>query len=74
MRKGLIVLLSIVLFVMLYETIGYSIRGLNGALLIGENNAYFIGNYLLALTYFAGAVLCIIGLILLFCYKRRKAS
>ncbi len=67
----IVIMMTTCLF-FLYQTIGYLIRGLNGAYLIGDNNGYFIGNHILSLVYgLIFIIVVIISVVLFFKIKKR---
>lgn len=65
-----------VTLVLLYMTIGYAYRGISGTYLEGDKNAYFMGYYILAVSY-AVPLIIVLGIdaaIFLKILKLKKGS
>lgn len=61
-KKIFIVIFTITLMILCYQMVGNLIRAARGVILIGDNNAHFLGYYMIAGGY---AVLFIINIVIL---------
>ena len=72
-KKIIIVLLSILSIYFLYQTLGYIVLGSQSPVLYNGEYSYFMGMYLMAITYGAGFLISIgIILALVFVKKQNK--
>lgn len=71
MKKIGNIVLSIIGLIVLYLGIGNLYRGITGVTLIGEDNAHFLGYYMIASAYFVLLIIVILFVILIN-WKRGK--